>query len=89
MLAECPGNSFDFVLSPWPSRTNELVVEGETRPLPNMVEYRMSSRSETGWRFKTARPFAPPDAGVTHKTERVLNLPNPVHEDTSCSRSAR
>jgi hypothetical protein len=31
-----PGSSFDFVLSPWPFRTNELVVEGEARPLPNM-----------------------------------------------------
>ena len=26
---------FDFVLSPWPFRTNELVVEGEARPLPS------------------------------------------------------
>jgi hypothetical protein len=34
-LAERPGSSFDFVLSPWPFRTNELVVEGEARPLPN------------------------------------------------------
>ena len=35
-LAERPGSSFDFVLSPWPFRTNELVAEGEARPLPNM-----------------------------------------------------
>jgi hypothetical protein len=33
-LAERPGSSFDFVLSPWPFRTSELVVEGEARPLP-------------------------------------------------------
>jgi hypothetical protein len=33
-LVERPGGSFDFVLSPWPFRTNELVVEGEARPLP-------------------------------------------------------
>jgi hypothetical protein len=33
-LAERPERSFDFVLSPWPFRTNELVVEGEARPLP-------------------------------------------------------
>ena len=33
-LAERPGGSFDFVLSPWPFRVNELVVEGEARPLP-------------------------------------------------------
>ena len=34
-LAERPSSSFDFVLSPWPFRTNELVAEGEARPLPN------------------------------------------------------
>jgi hypothetical protein len=33
-LAERPQRSFDFVLSPWPFRVNELVVEGEARPLP-------------------------------------------------------
>jgi hypothetical protein len=33
-LAERPTRSFDFVLSPWPFRANELVVEGEARPLP-------------------------------------------------------
>jgi len=33
-LAERPGSSFDFVLSPWPFRMNELVVEGEAYPLP-------------------------------------------------------
>jgi Protein of unknown function (DUF3891) len=33
-LAERPRGSFDFVLSPWPFRANELVVEGEARPLP-------------------------------------------------------
>jgi hypothetical protein len=27
--------SFDFVVSPWPFRANELVVEGEARPLPS------------------------------------------------------
>jgi Protein of unknown function (DUF3891) len=34
-LAERPGSSFDFVLSPWPFRTNELVAQGEARPLPS------------------------------------------------------
>jgi hypothetical protein len=34
-LAERPQRSFDFVLSPWPFRVNELVVEGEARPLPS------------------------------------------------------
>jgi hypothetical protein len=33
-LAERPGGTFDFVLSPWPFRVSELVVEGEARPLP-------------------------------------------------------
>ncbi len=33
-LAERPGSSIDFVLSPWPFRTDELAVEGEARPLP-------------------------------------------------------
>ena len=33
-LAERPGSSFDFILSPWPFRTKELVAEGEARPLP-------------------------------------------------------
>jgi hypothetical protein len=33
-LAERPGSSFDFVLSPWPFQTNELAVEGEARRLP-------------------------------------------------------
>ena len=33
-LAERPQRSFDFVLSPWPFRVNELMVEGEARPLP-------------------------------------------------------
>jgi hypothetical protein len=34
-VAERPGRSFDFALSPWPFRVNELVVEGEARPLPS------------------------------------------------------
>jgi hypothetical protein len=34
-LAERPRSSFEFVLSPRPFRTNELVVEGEARPLPD------------------------------------------------------
>lgn len=33
-LTERPGGSFDFVLSPWPFRTDALTVEGEARPLP-------------------------------------------------------
>jgi Protein of unknown function (DUF3891) len=32
-VAERPGRSFDFAVSPWPFRVNELVVEGEARPL--------------------------------------------------------
>jgi hypothetical protein len=34
-IAERPQRSFDFVVSPWPFRSNELVVEGEARPLPS------------------------------------------------------
>ena len=34
-LAEPPAGSFDFVLSPWPFRTDELAVEGEARRLPD------------------------------------------------------
>jgi hypothetical protein len=34
-VAERPGRSFDFAVSPWPFRVNELVVEGEARPLPS------------------------------------------------------
>ena len=34
-VAERPQRSFDFVISPWPFRSNELVVEGEARPLPS------------------------------------------------------
>jgi hypothetical protein len=33
-LAERAERSFDFILSPWPFRVNELMVEGEARPLP-------------------------------------------------------
>jgi Protein of unknown function (DUF3891) len=33
-LIERPGHPFDFVLSPWPLRTDVLTVEGEARPLP-------------------------------------------------------
>jgi hypothetical protein len=33
-LIESPGHPFDFVLSPWPLRTDVLTVEGEARPLP-------------------------------------------------------
>jgi hypothetical protein len=33
-LIERPGHSFDFVLSPWPLRSDVLTVEGEARPLP-------------------------------------------------------
>jgi hypothetical protein len=32
-LTERPGHPFDFVLSPWPLRTDLLTVEGEARPL--------------------------------------------------------
>ena len=34
-VAERSPRSFDFVVSPWPFRTNEIVVEGEARPLPS------------------------------------------------------
>jgi hypothetical protein len=34
-VAERPGRSFEFVASPWPFRVNEVVVEGEARPLPS------------------------------------------------------
>ena len=34
-VAERPQGSFDFVVSPWPFRSNELVVGGEARPLPS------------------------------------------------------
>jgi Protein of unknown function (DUF3891) len=34
-LTEQPGDSFDFVLSPWPFRKDVLTVEGEARPLPS------------------------------------------------------
>lgn len=34
-VAERPGRSFDFTVFPWPFRVNELVVEGEARPLPS------------------------------------------------------
>ena len=33
-LAERPGQSFQFTLSPWPFRAGSLTVEGEARPLP-------------------------------------------------------
>jgi hypothetical protein len=33
-VAERSPRSFDFAVSPWPFRTNELVVEGEARLLP-------------------------------------------------------
>ena len=33
-IAERPGKPFEFVLSPWPFRDSELIVEGEARPLP-------------------------------------------------------
>jgi hypothetical protein len=33
-LAERPGHSFEFILSPWPLRTETLTVEGEARALP-------------------------------------------------------
>jgi hypothetical protein len=33
-IEERPGRPSDFVVSPWPFRVNELVVEGEARPLP-------------------------------------------------------
>ena len=34
-IAERPGKSFEFVLSPWPFRDSALIFEGEARPLPS------------------------------------------------------
>ncbi len=34
-IVERAQGSFDFVVSPWPFRVNELVVEGQARPLPS------------------------------------------------------
>jgi hypothetical protein len=34
-VAERPQRAFEFLASPWPFRVNELVVEGEARPLPS------------------------------------------------------
>jgi hypothetical protein len=34
-VAARPQRSFDFIVSPWPFHVNELVVEGEARPLPS------------------------------------------------------
>ena len=34
-LSERPEQSFEFVLSPWPFRMSELIVDGEARPLPS------------------------------------------------------
>ena len=33
-LVERPGHPFEFVLSPWPFRSDVVTVEGEARPLP-------------------------------------------------------
>jgi hypothetical protein len=33
-LVERPGHPFDFILSPWPFRSDAVTVEGEARPLP-------------------------------------------------------
>jgi uncharacterized protein DUF3891 len=43
-LVERPGSPFDFMLSPWPFRTEVLTVEGEARPLP--VAGRFSNEAE-------------------------------------------
>ena len=44
-LAERPGSSFEFVLCPWPFRTNELVAEGEARPLPERLSDELAMRN--------------------------------------------
>jgi Protein of unknown function (DUF3891) len=44
-LAERPGSSFEFVLSPWPFRTGELVAEGEARPLPGRISDELAMRN--------------------------------------------
>jgi Protein of unknown function (DUF3891) len=44
-LSERPGSSFEFVLSPWPFRTNELVAEGEARPLPGRLSDELAMRN--------------------------------------------
>jgi hypothetical protein len=38
-LAERTQRSFDFVLSPWPFRTTELLLEGEARSLPSASRF--------------------------------------------------
>jgi Protein of unknown function (DUF3891) len=39
-LVERPGRPYDFVLSPWPFRTEVVAVEGEARPLPAEGRFR-------------------------------------------------
>ena len=53
-LAERPQRSFDFVLSPWPFRVNELAVEGEARPLPSAGRFSNEKAMKT-WLALPAR----------------------------------
>jgi hypothetical protein len=51
-VAERPGRSFDFALSPWPFRVNELIVAGEARPLPSAGRF----SDESAMKSWLARP---------------------------------
>jgi hypothetical protein len=63
---ERPGRSFDFVLSPWPLRTDVLTVEGEARPLPATARFAdeaamrawLHSPKRTGFRARLASASA-------------------------------
>jgi hypothetical protein len=46
-VAERTQRSFDFVLSPWPFRMNELVVEGQARTLPSAGRFSDESDMKT------------------------------------------
>jgi hypothetical protein len=46
-VTERPGRSFDFAVSPWPFRVNELVVEAEARPLPKAGRFPDESAMKT------------------------------------------
>jgi hypothetical protein len=49
-----PQRSFDFVVYPWPFRANELVVEGEARPLPSAGRF-SDERAMKTWLALPAR----------------------------------
>ena len=55
-LAERPQRSFDFVLSPWPFRVNELMVEGEARPLPAAGRFSNEAPEDLAPNRRLSRP---------------------------------